>query len=63
MEVATRWDGSATAEENQKGACNQEGKFLNFDCVWSGATPPPLLIFPVSKNCLVKRLLNPSKQF
>lgn len=32
-EVATRWDGSATPEKNQKGACNQGGKFLDFDCV------------------------------
>ena len=26
-------DGSATPEKNQKGACNQGGKFLDFDCV------------------------------
>ena len=26
-------DGSATPEKNPKGACNQGGKFLHFDCV------------------------------
>lgn len=26
-------DGSATPEKNQKGACNQGEKFLNFYCV------------------------------
>ncbi|MEG2921759.1 MAG: hypothetical protein RR856_11930, partial [Acinetobacter sp.] len=62
-EVATRWDGSATPEKNQKEACNQGGKFLNFDCVLSGATPPLCQFFLFSKNCLVEQLLNPSKQF